>query len=207
VNEPIVAALDVHKRYGKKRVLMGASFRAHAGEIIAILGENGGGKSTLLRILAGAIRADGGRVAIAGKAGFCPQDCVLYPYLTPDEHLDLFGCAQGLAPRRVRERADVLFDTFGFSRHRKRLVHELSGGTRQKLNLALALLADPPLLLLDEPYNGFDVETYHCFLDWSDDAKRAGKCIIVVTHIAFDRERFDRILTLRDGVLDEGARS
>jgi len=69
----------------------------------------------------------------------------------------------------------------------------------------LALLADPPLLLLDEPYNGFDVETYHCFLDWSDEAKRAGKCIIVVTHIAFDRERFDRILTLRDGVLTEGA--
>jgi predicted ABC-type transport system involved in lysophospholipase L1 biosynthesis ATPase subunit len=149
VTEPIVAALDVHKRYGKKGVLMDASFRAHGGEIVAILGENGGGKSTLLRILAGVVRADRGRVALAGKAGFCPQECVLYPYLTPDEHLDLFGCAEGLAPRRVRERADVLFETFGFRHHRKRLVHELSGGTRQKLNLALALLADPPLLLPD----------------------------------------------------------
>jgi ABC-type multidrug transport system ATPase subunit len=194
----IVRAQNLHKLYGRKRVLCGLDFAAAAGEIVAVLGENGGGKSTLLRVLAGATKPDHGAVTVAGSVGFCPQECILYPYLTPLEHFELFGAASRID---ARARGAELLDTFGFARHRKTVVEELSGGTRQKLNLALALLADPPLLLLDEPYNGFDVETYHCFLAWAGEAKRAGKCIVVVTHIAFDRERFDRILTLREGVL------
>jgi ABC-2 type transport system ATP-binding protein len=201
-----LAVDDVHKRYGRRRVLMGVTFEARAGELVAVLGENGGGKSTLLRILAGLMAMDHGHVRRGGPAGYCPQECVLYPYLTPDEHLDLFACAHGLRPAVARARADELLETFGFAKDRRRVVEELSGGTRQKLNLSIALLHDPPLLLLDEPYSGFDVETYHTFLAFSDEARRRGTCIVVVTHIAFDRHRFDRILHLRDGVIHAEAR-
>ena len=165
--------------------------------MVAVLGENGSGKSTLLRILAGAMSPDAGSVRLSGRIGFCPQECVLYPYLTAMEHFRLFGAAAGVAD--VEGRARALLERFRFDGDV--LAVQASGGTRQKLNLALSLLADPPVLLLDEPYNGFDVETYRCFLDWTHEARAAGKCIVVVTHIAFDRERFDRILTLRDGVL------
>lgn len=197
----MIAATGIHKRFARRTVLRDVSLTASAGEMIAILGENGGGKSTLLAILAGALRPDAGHVRLAGRAALCPQDCVLYATLTPDEHFALFGTALGLAADEIALRATALFETFGFAQHRATVVEALSGGTRQKLNLALALLADPPLLLLDEPYNGFDVETYHRFLDWSSRARDEGRCIVVVTHIAFDRERFDRLLMLENGSL------
>jgi ABC-type multidrug transport system ATPase subunit len=199
--QPLIAAEDVHKRYGRRYVLKGASFEARAGQLVAILGENGSGKSTLLRILAGRVTMERGRVRRGGALGYCPQDCMLYPYLTPEEHLELFGCAYGLAPRHARERADALLEEFAFGQHRRRVVEELSGGTRQKLNLAIALLHDPPLLLLDEPYAGLDMETYRRFIIFTDEAKRQGKCILLVTHIAFERDRFDAIFHLRDGVI------
>lgn len=199
---PLVLTVDrVHKKRGKRQVLRGASFTAHAGESLAILGENGCGKSTLLGILAGALSEDGGRVERAGSVGYCPQECLLYPQLTPDEHMVLFGEAYRVSRGTLSARADELFDELGFARARGQVVEELSGGTRQKLNLALALLHDPAILLLDEPYAGFDVETYRQFLAWSDRAKGRGRCIVVVTHIAFEPSHFDRIFRLADGMI------
>jgi ABC-type multidrug transport system ATPase subunit len=194
-------AEGIRKRYGRLAVLAGASFEAHAGQLVAILGENGSGKSTLLRILAGRERMDVGRITRRTAWGFCPQEAALYPYLTPDEHFELFGCAHGLSRSEIRARADALLDTLAFAPHRARVVAELSGGTRQKLNLALAVLHDPPLLLLDEPYAGFDLETYHRFVAWCDDARRRGRAVVLVSHLVLERERFDVIHQLRGGVL------
>lgn len=205
MSEPALAVENVHKRYGRRPVLRGVTFEARTGQLVAVLGENGGGKSTLLRILAGLLAPERGHVRRSGATGYCPQECVLYPQLTPDEHLELFACAYGLEPAIARARADELLGTFGFAQHRHRVVEELSGGTRQKLNLSIALLHDPPLLLLDEPYSGFDVETYRSFLAYSDGARQKGTCIVLVTHIAFDRHRFDQILHLRDGAIHADA--
>lgn len=199
--EPLVEAHDIHVRYRGRHVLRGASLSAHAGQIVAVLGENGSGKSTLLRVLAGAQRPDRGEVRTPDAVGYCPQEQTLYPYLTPEEHARLFGRAYRLPPQLIRERATALFDAFGLGGDRARVVEELSGGTKQKVNLCLALLHQPSLLLLDEPYAGFDVETYRRFVAFSEEARRRGTCIVLVTHIAFDRERFDRIAHLRDGVL------
>jgi ABC-2 type transport system ATP-binding protein len=202
VERPVIAAEEVHKRFGRHQVLRGVNFAARGGQVVAILGENGSGKSTLLRILAGLDRADRGRIDRRVPLGYCPQEAVLYPYLTPDEHFELFGCAHGLSRGDARARAGALLDRFAFARYRDRVVVELSGGTRQKLNLALALLHDPPLLLLDEPYAGFDVETYRHFLEYLSEAQRAGKCVVLVSHLVFERDRFDAVFDLCDGRLD-----
>ncbi len=194
-----LAAEDVHKRYGRKHVLRGATFDAHAGELVAILGENGSGKSTLLRILAGMGELDSGSVERNGRVGYCPQEQVLYPHLTIDEHFELFGRAYDLADDEVRARGDRLAERFEFGNHRREIVENLSGGTKQKLNLSLALLHDPAIVLLDEPYGGFDIASYRGFIAWADEAKREGRCIVVIAHLVLDENIFDNIFHLRDG--------
>ena len=196
-----LAAENVHKRYGRREVLRGASFEARGGQIVGIFGENGSGKSTLLRILAGTAELDRGRVKREGSLGYCPQEHVLYPYLTIDEHLELFGCAYGLSRDAARARGEKLAQRFELERHRGQVVEQLSGGTRQKLNLALALLHDPDIVLLDEPYAGLDVESYRAFVAWTDEAKRAGKCIVIITHLGLELEHFDATYHLRDGTI------
>lgn len=197
----VLTADDVHKSYGARHVLRGVSFEASAGQVVAILGENGSGKSTLLRILAGSSDWDRGRIDRKGSTGYCPQEHVLYPYLTIDEHLELFSRAYGLPPSVAKTRADTLAERLDFARHRRQVVEELSGGTRQKLNLAIALLHDPSIVLLDEPYAGLDIESYKGLVAWLEGAKREGKCIVLIAHLVLDPDRFDAIFDLRDGAL------
>ena len=180
-------------------VLRGAELVLGAGEIVGLVGENGSGKSTLMKILVGALAADGGQVHVSGRVGYCPQEPVLYERLTCDEHLELFGVAYGMDPSDVTAAADALYTILGFGNWRGTRVEELSGGTAAKLNLALALLADPDLLLLDEPYAGFDWDTYQRFWDLTAERRAAGRSVLVISHFVTDQERFDRIVELRDG--------
>jgi ABC-type multidrug transport system ATPase subunit len=180
-------------------VLRGAGLQLCAGEIVGLVGENGSGKSTLMKILVGALAADAGSVEVSGRVGYCPQDPLLYERLTCDEHLALFAVAYGLEPVAARAAADELYDSLGFGRWRNSQVAELSGGTRAKLNLTLALLADPDLLLLDEPYAGFDWDTYQRFWDLTTQRRAAGRSVLVVSHFVSDQERFDGIVEMRDG--------
>lgn len=180
-------------------VLRGADLTVGAGEVVGLVGENGSGKSTLMKILVGALAADAGRVEVSGRIGYCPQEPVLYERLTCDEHLELFGVAYGMDEQAVNAAADALYDTLGFDRWRTSQVAELSGGTRAKLNLAVALLADPDVLLLDEPYAGFDWDTYLRFWDLTAERRASGRSVVVISHFVADRERFDRIVQLRDG--------
>jgi ABC-type multidrug transport system ATPase subunit len=201
VSEPALVAHEVHKRYGHRRVLLGATFEAHAGQLVAIVGENGSGKSTLLRILAGIEVPDRGSVARRGACGYCPQEPLLYPHLTPEEHFELFGCAYGLPAAFARGRSDALLEQFGLNAHRRTVVQELSGGMRQKVNLAIAVMHDPSHVLLDEPYSGLDVAAYRRLAAWLQGARDAGKCIVLITHMLLDREPFDLVLHLQGGVL------
>ncbi|HEU5346547.1 MAG TPA: ABC transporter ATP-binding protein [Ktedonobacterales bacterium] len=191
-------ARDITKRYRRRIILRDVSFSLAAGSLVGIVGENGAGKSTLLRILAGELRPSGGAVALAGALGYCLQAAILNEALTVAQHLDYFRAAYRLADTR---RADALVERLGFARYRETPVRALSGGTKQKLNLTLALMHDPTVLLLDEPYQGFDWETYLRFWELAAELRQRGRAVLVISHLVFDRGRFDRLYTLADGRL------
>ena len=194
----VLEARGVHKAYGRHQVLRGANLAVKSGQLTAVVGENGSGKSTLLKILAGALAADRGNVWLTGTIGYCPQDPVLNENLTVDQHLRYFAAAYRLP---TLQRGGTLVDMLGFGQFRRHVVGALSGGTRQKLNLTLALLHDPGVLLLDEPYQGFDWETYLRFWDVVDDLRSRGKAIVIITHLVFEQERYDVLADLADGCL------
>lgn len=124
---------------------------------------------------------------------------MLYEKLTVAETFRLFGVAYGLSAVDAATRKAELQATLAFRQYDEFRVEHLSGGTRQKLNLALALLPDPEILLLDEPYAGFDYETYLRFWEMSRELAARGRSILIVSHFVEDRERFDRIYRVADG--------
>ncbi|MEU3315746.1 ABC transporter ATP-binding protein [Streptomyces sp. NPDC006662] len=189
---------DVRKAYGRRPVLRGVSLDVPRGCLLGIVGANGAGKSTLLRILAGQAAGDSGTVQCRGRIGYCPQNTVLHPAFTVAEHVRSFQAAYRLENcARVWE----LLEKLGFDESPRSRMHTLSGGTRQKLNLALGLMHDPEVLLLDEPYQGFDWETYLRFWDIAQGLRERGRAVVVVSHLAYDRERLDVLYRLQDGVL------
>ena len=204
LNQQLVVT-GVAKSYRRVRVLHDVDLTVQSGEIVALTGENGAGKSTLMRICAGLIAADSGDVRVAERIGYCPQTPSLLELLTADEHLIMFGTGIGLSREESLRSGHALLSEFDFPLRRRLVTRDMSGGTRQKLNLALALLGDPTLLLLDEPYQGFDRGTYVNFWDHCDAWKAAGKGIVVVTHMLAELERADRVFELPAHHLPERA--
>jgi len=180
-------------------VLKGASLMVCSGELVGLVGENGSGKSTLMQIIVGLLGRDCGQVERLGRLGYCPQVAMLWDKLTVDEHFALFASAYGLDDEARERAAAELLAELRFERYRRYRVEELSGGTRQKLNLALALMHQPQLLLLDEPYSGFDWETYVRFWEVADSRRSSGMGILIVSHFLAERERLDRVYELKDG--------
>ncbi|MEX2984098.1 ABC transporter ATP-binding protein [Streptomyces sp. C36] len=190
---------DVRKAYGSRQVLRGVSLDLRPGTLAGMVGENGAGKTTLLRILCGQTAAGSGEVDIRGSLGYCPQETVLNDFLTVDQHVRYFQAAYGLPSTG---RAEELIEELHFAEYRHTRVDDLSGGTRQKLNLTLALMHDPSVLLLDEPYQGFDWETYLRFWSLAGRLRDSGRCVLVVSHLAWDAERLDVLHQLREGVAE-----
>jgi len=192
----LLSAMGITKSFRGHRVLVEADLEAHAGQALAIVGENGAGKTTLLRICAGLVPPDRGTVRCQARLGYCPQQPGLVDLLTADEHLVLFGGALGLDRAAALNSGRRALESLGFPPGEKALVRDLSGGTRQKLNLALALLGDSRLLLLDEPYQGFDRGSYVDFWQHVDGWRREGRAVVVVTHLLAELERVDSVVEL-----------
>jgi ABC-type multidrug transport system ATPase subunit len=173
-------------------------FDLRPGVLAGIVGENGAGKSTLLKILSGELRPQHGTVCHTGLFGYCPQDVVINDALTVRQHLEFFRVARELPDLR---HAEEVMEALQLSEYADERAGLLSGGTRQKLNLTLALMHDPQVLLLDEPYQGFDWDTYQRFWDLAARLRDAGRSVLVVSHLAYDTERLDELWRLRGGVL------
>jgi len=180
-------------------VLRGATLQVNPGELVGLVGENGSGKSVLMKIVVGLLARDGGTVQRPERLGYCPQQPLLWDKLTVAEHFELFAEAYDLDGAAAAASRDGLIEELQFVKYLDYRVEDLSGGTRQKLNLALALLHDPQLLLLDEPYSGFDWETYLRFWEMAEERRSRGMGILVVSHLLAERERLTRVYELRDG--------
>jgi len=192
---------DVAKAYGERRALQGVSFTAHRGERIAIIGPNGAGKTTLLQILAGSLRPSGGTVSLEqGSVGWVPQQPALYSKLSVAENLRLFA--------RLEKCADVeatvarMLDQTGLHDRARDEVGRLSGGNRQRVNIAIGLLAEPSVLLLDEPTSSLDPRQREVLWAFVGGLAEAGTAVVFATHNVAEAERFaDRLLVLADGEL------
>ncbi|GAA3513022.1 ATP-binding cassette domain-containing protein [Actinocatenispora rupis] len=186
----------VTKRYRRRPVLTGVDLTVRAGQVAAVVGANGAGKSTFLRVCAGLTRPDRGTVRVYGRLGYCPQDGGTSEFLFPDEHFALVGAGRGLSRPDARREGRAYAAALDWTPPRSTQARHLSGGTRQKLNLVLARLGAPDVLLLDEPYQGFDRGTYldfwHEVWRWRD----AGTAIVVVTHLLNQLDRVDQVLDL-----------
>ncbi len=200
--QPVLCTQNLSKAYGHHQILRDVSFEIYPGSLVGIVGENGSGKSTLLRILAGEIRANSGKVIRNGAFGYCPQTVVLNEALTVNQHLLYFKAAYNLTDLG---RAEELLEELGYEQYRQNLVATLSGGTRQKLNLTLALMHQPRLLLLDEPYQGFDWETYLRFWELAQKLKDQGCAVLIISHLFFEQKHFDYIYRLQDGTVHKVA--
>ena len=180
-------------------VLGDLSMEVKPGELVGLVGENGSGKSTLMQLIVGLLARDSGTIDRPGRLGYCPQQPLLWDKLTAAEHFALFAPAYRMNETDSLAATKRLMDELDFARYADYRVEQLSGGTRQKLNLALALMHTPELLLLDEPYSGFDWETYLRFWEMTKTRRDAGMSILIVSHLLAERDRLDRIYELRDG--------
>lgn len=197
----ILKVENIAKAFGSKKILKNVSFELNPSSLVGIVGENGSGKSTLLKIIVGEWKADNGRFSIEGQLGYCPQMILLFSQLTVDEHFRYFAAAYGIGKTMSVNRSEALMNFFNFKKYQHEKIANLSGGTQQKLNLSIALLHQPKLLILDEPYNGFDWETYLKFWEYARQLKAEGCAILIVTHLLTEKERFDRVYNLEQGEL------
>jgi ABC-2 type transport system ATP-binding protein len=189
--------LDVQglsKAYGSRQALDSVNMEVAAGEIMALLGRNGAGKTTLVSIVAGLRRADAGRVVIGGidamaeprraqaKLGLAPQDTGVYPTLSCRDNLRLFMGLAGRSRRQARVAIGELAESLGLTELLDRRAKELSGGERRRLHTAIALVARPALVLLDEPTVGADVQTRAQLLAVVRNLARDGAAVVYSTH-------------------------
>ncbi len=188
------------RAYGRLEALQPTELELRAGEIVALLGPNGAGKSTLLAILAGALPATSGSVEpspATAAVGWAPQRAAQYGHLSARENLELFAGLAGIAqPRSAAER---LLERMGLPQGGTRAAH-LSVGNQQRLNLALALLGEPRLLLLDEPTASLDPQQRRHLWSLLDEIRDGGGCVVLATHSLEEVARLaDRVLVLIEG--------
>jgi ABC-2 type transport system ATP-binding protein len=195
----LLEACEIGMSFGKNQVLRRANLFVRRGSIVGLVGENGSGKTTFLQIIVGWLKPKRGHVCVAGRLGYCPQETLLFDSLTINEHFIYYAEACGIGGEGAKLKIDSLVDNFRLGKYRKFLASELSGGMKQRLNLALALLNSPDLLVLDEPYAALDWQTYQDAWRITEEIKERNGSVLIVSHFVYDREHFDQIFTLEDG--------
>ena len=214
--EPAIRCREVTKRFGTVVALDRLDLEVPRGLLLGLLGPNGAGKTTLIRVLLGLAPITHGRATLLGaevpskailpRIGYMPQNLAVYPDLTVEENVELFGRLFGVVGDRLRTRTSEVLDLVRLAGRRHSLVTELSGGMQRRVSFAAALVADPDLLLLDEPTVGVDPELRSEFWQYFHRLTGAGKTIVLTTHYLEEANRADRVVFLHAGaVLATGA--
>jgi ABC-2 type transport system ATP-binding protein len=196
------------KRYGRSVALDGFGLSVSPGEIAGLVGHNGAGKSTFVEIVSGLTRPDAGRVSVAGidalahprqaraRLGVCPQETALYPRLTVGEHLRLFGALAGLRGAALRRAVNGVAEQLCLTEVLGRPAGLLSGGQRKRSQAATALIAETPVLLLDEPTAGADPQTRQALLTVVCERAAAGAAVVYTTHYLPELEELGATLAV-----------
>ncbi|WP_204106808.1 MULTISPECIES: ABC transporter ATP-binding protein [Spirulina sp. CCY15215] len=202
---------NLSKSYHKNPVLQDLSLEIKTGEIYGLLGSNGAGKTTTLNIICNLLRPDRGTVLLDGLPisnatkyliGVAPQENLLYKSLSCRENLHFFSRLYGLTGQQQRDRISASLAAVNLSDRANSIVETLSGGMKRRLNLAIALVHQPKLLILDEPTTGLDIETRYDLWVLIRQLKQQGMTILLTTHLLDEAEKLcDRLAILRSGQL------
>ncbi|MCA6597607.1 MAG: ABC transporter ATP-binding protein [Pseudanabaena sp. M046S1SP1A06QC] len=198
------------KSYGKKRVLQDLSLAIQSGEVYGLLGPNGAGKTTTISILCGLIKADRGSVMMNGQTasgamqsliGIAPQENIFYKSLTCEENLRFFGQLYGLNNELCRKQAKYCLELVGLGDRAKSIADTLSGGMQRRLSMAIALVHQPQLVVLDEPTTGLDIEARYEIWEVIRNLSSQETAILLTTHLLDEAER----LCQRIGIIKQGS--
>jgi ABC-type multidrug transport system ATPase subunit len=214
-----IEARGLTKRFGDHLAVADLTFDVQQGEIVGLLGRNGSGKTTTVRMLTTLTRPTSGGASIAGydietqiaavrrHIGVALQEPTLDPTMTGHEHLALVGRMLGIPSAQARARTLALLDGFGLAEQADRLIGTYSGGTQRRLDLATALFARPPVLFLDEPTTGLDPQSRRGLWDEVLRLRDAGATILLTTQYLEEADQLaDRILVIDDGsILTQGS--
>jgi len=214
---PAIAVEHLTKRFGKLVAVDDLSLRVMPGEIFGILGSNGAGKSTALKVVCGLLRPDRGTVEVAGidvlrdpvaaKAhiGFLPEAPALYDQLSGKEFLEMIGTLRGMEPERLNRRIRELLEVMELAGSASRNVGTYSRGMRQKLAFASAIIHSPQILVLDEPLSGLDPRFGKLFKLWIREHAGKANAVLMSTHVTANAEQMcDKIIVLDKGRLVAG---
>jgi ABC-2 type transport system ATP-binding protein len=209
---PVLVVEGITKRFGNIEAVRGVGFEIAAGETYGLLGPNGAGKTTSISIIAGLLEADSGTIRVAGEeldtrsikpkaaVGLVPQELAIYPDLTAGENLRFFGRLYGLAGDRLSSRIDHVLGVVGLADRADDAAKEYSGGMKRRLNIAIGLLHQPALLILDEPTVGVDPQSRNAILESVEQLSHEGLAVLYTTHYMEEAERLcDRV-----GIIDDG---
>jgi ABC-2 type transport system ATP-binding protein len=209
----MIEAQNLRKSYGALVAVDGVSFAVRPGETFGLLGPNGAGKSTTIHILAGVLRPDAGTVVLDGqpdptrpevrrRLGVAPQALCLYEQLTGEENLLFFGRLCGLRGARLRERVAWALGFAGLADRARDRAGAYSGGMKRRLNLACALVHDPPVLFLDEPTAGVDPQSRNHLFESIEALAAQGRTVLYTTHYMEEAQRLcDRVAIMDRGKL------
>lgn len=199
---------------GRIEAVAGVSFEARPGEVFGLLGCNGAGKTTVLRMLSTVIRPTSGAATVGGydvvqhpervraAIGFMSTTTALYGRLTAKEMIEYFGGLYGLEGQRLRERLHYVMERLQIDEFRDQLCDKLSTGQKQRVSIARTILHDPPVLFFDEPTAGLDVVTSQTVMEFIEEARAAGKTVIFSTHIMSEVERLcDHVAVIHGGLI------
>jgi len=206
----VLEVRKICKSYGKKQVLQDLSFAIQSGEVYGLLGPNGAGKTTTISILCGLIKADRGSVMMNGQTssgamrsliGIAPQENIFYKSLTCEENLRFFGQLYGLSNELCRKQAKYCLELVGLGDRAKSIADTLSGGMQRRLSMAIALVHQPQLVVLDEPTTGLDIEARYEIWEVIRNLSSQDTAILLTTHLLDEAER----LCQRIGIIKQGS--